>query len=414
MGKASINGNSTPGTVKVNRSVPAIIHPVDDTNSDEYYYLSNLDQNIAVIMKTVHLYKPTEKSCDGIFSVLKESLSKVLVHYYPYAGSLTISQEGKLIVKNDGHGVPFVEAETDCELAALGVMSIPDPDKFGELIYVDPTAKNILEMPLLSVQITRFKCGGFSVGLAVNHCMSDGISAVQFLHSWAETARGLPLSISPFIERSIQKARQPPKIEFAHHEFTEIEDISDIAGLYKKEPIEYNAFTFDEKLLSRLKQIVMEDGIVENCTSFVALTAFIWSARTQALQMSPDQQTKLLFSIDGRSRVKPPLPKGFWGNAIVLACCMCRAEELVNKPLSSAVRQIQEAIEMTHDAFIRSAIDYIEITRATASLAATLLVTSWTRLGFNSSDFGWGDAFYSVSAELPEKGGCGVSTSSKG
>lgn len=155
MAKASINGNLPTGTVRVNRSVPVIIHPVHDTNSDEYYYLSNLDQNIAVIMKTVHLYKPTEKSTDGIFSVLKESLSKVLVQYYPYAGSLTVTQEGKLIVKNDGHGVPFVEAETDCELALLGDMSIPDPDKLGDLIYVDPTAKNILEMPLLSVQVQK-------------------------------------------------------------------------------------------------------------------------------------------------------------------------------------------------------------------------------------------------------------------
>lgn len=172
--------------------------------------------------------------------------------------------------------------------------------------------------------MTRFKCGGYSIGLALNHCMSDGVSAVQFLHSWAETTQGLPLSTSPFIDRTIQKARQPPKIKFPHHEFTEIDDISDLAGLYNSEPIEYNAFTFDEKKLSRLKQIAVEDGVVENCTSFVALSAFVWRTRTQALKMGPDQQTKLLFSIDGRSRVKPPLPNGFWGNAIVLACCMCR------------------------------------------------------------------------------------------
>ncbi|KAJ1687328.1 hypothetical protein LUZ63_018718 [Rhynchospora breviuscula] len=404
MGKEILNGNFNFGTVKVNRSLPAIIHPVHDTNSDESYYLSNLDQNIAAIMKTVHLYKPTEKSTDSIFTVLKESLSKVLVHYYPYAGSLTLSQEGKLIVKNDGHGVPFVEAETDCELETLGDMSIPDPDKLGELIYVDPMAKNILETPLLTVQVTKFKCGGFSIGLAMNHGMSDGLSAVQFLNSWAEITRGFPLSNPPFIDRTIQKARQPPKIEFIHHEFTEIEDISDLDGLYKSEPIEYYAFTFDEKKLCRLKQIATEDGLVESCTSFVALTAFIWRARTVALKMSPNQQTKLLFSIDGRSRVKPPLPNGFWGNGIVLACCMCRAKELVNKPLSSTVHPIQEAIKVTDDKFIKSAIDYIEITRARApSLAATLLVTSWTRLGFNSSDFGWGEAFHSGSAELPQK-----------
>lgn len=83
---------------------------------------------------------------------------------------------------------------------------------------------------------------------------------------------------------------------------------------------------------------------------------------------------------------------------------MCRAKELVNKPLSSIVRLIQEAIEMTDDTFIKSVIDYIEIMGVRPpTLDATLLITSWTRLGFNSSDFGWGEAFYSGSAELPKK-----------
>jgi omega-hydroxypalmitate O-feruloyl transferase len=81
-----------------------------------------------------------------------------------------------------------------------------------------------------------------------------------------------------------------------------------------------------------------------------------------------------------------------------------RAKELVGKPLSSAARLIQNAIKMTDDTFIKSAIDYIEVMRARPpTLDATLLITSWTRLGFSSSDFGWGEAFYSGSAELPQK-----------
>jgi omega-hydroxypalmitate O-feruloyl transferase len=81
-----------------------------------------------------------------------------------------------------------------------------------------------------------------------------------------------------------------------------------------------------------------------------------------------------------------------------------RAKELVGKPLSSAARLIQDAIKMTDDTFIKSAIDYIEVMRARPpTLDATLLITSWTRLGFSSSDFGWGEAFYSGSAELPQK-----------
>ncbi|KAJ3673613.1 hypothetical protein LUZ60_005605 [Juncus effusus] len=254
------------------RSPPIIVNPVHDINTNEYYYLSNHDQNIAVIMKTVHPYKATEKRTDDVYSVLRESLSRVSVHYYPYAGTLNVSQEGKLRVKCDGRGVPFVEAQTESAMEVLcdDDMSVLDPNKLGQLIYVDHEAKNILETPLLTVQ----------------------------------------------------------------------------------------------------------------------------GARTQGLKTRPDQLTKLLFSIDGRNRVKPPLPKEFWGNAIV-------TDELVHKPLSYAVK----AIEQTDDAFIKSTIDYFEVTRTGPSLTATLLVTAWTKLGFTMSNFGWGggEEFHAGSAELPQK-----------
>jgi hypothetical protein len=28
--------------------------------------------------------------------------------------------------------------------------------------------------------VTTFKCGGFMLGLAINHCMFDGVGALQF------------------------------------------------------------------------------------------------------------------------------------------------------------------------------------------------------------------------------------------
>nr|XP_017256248.1 PREDICTED: omega-hydroxypalmitate O-feruloyl transferase-like [Daucus carota subsp. sativus]XP_017256249.1 PREDICTED: omega-hydroxypalmitate O-feruloyl transferase-like [Daucus carota subsp. sativus]XP_017256250.1 PREDICTED: omega-hydroxypalmitate O-feruloyl transferase-like [Daucus carota subsp. sativus] len=96
----------------------------------------------------------------------------------------------------------------------------------------------------------------------------------------------------------------------------------------------YKAFNFDQEKLMRLKKLIMEDGTIKNCSTFVALTALVWRARTEALQMKPDQQLKLLFVVDGRSRlVNPPLPKDYFGNGIVLACSVSNAGDLVNKPL---------------------------------------------------------------------------------
>lgn len=251
--------------------------------------------------------------------------------------------------------------------------------------------------------MTKFKCGGFVLGLGMNHCMHDGIAAMEFVNSWGETARGLPLKVPPFLDRSILKARNPPQVEFQHKEFAEIEDISETSTKVYKEEMHYRSFCFDPVKLELLKQKAKEDGVLEKCTTFEALTAFVWRARTQALRMKPDQQTKLLFAVDGRPRFDPSIPKGYSGNAIVLTNSICRACEQLENPLSFTVGLVQKAVNMVTDSYMRSAIDYFEITRARPSLAATLLVTTWSRLSFHTVDFGWGDPLFSGPVALPEK-----------
>lgn len=82
--------------------------------------------------------------------------------------------------------------------------------------------------------VTKFKCGGFVLGLCVNLCMFHGLAAIEFVNSWGETARGVPVMVPPIVDRSILEAQNPPKIKFPHHEFTEIEDISDMTSYIKK------------------------------------------------------------------------------------------------------------------------------------------------------------------------------------
>lgn len=254
------------------------------------------------------------------------------------------------------------------------------------------------------LQVTKFKCGGFTVGVALNHCMADGITAMEFINSWAETTRGMALKMgAPFLDRSILASRQPPKYHFPHNEFKEIEDISNMKLLYQKEQIVYKSFKFDLKKVNRLKKQATEDGSIKNCTTFMVLTAHIWRARSKALKMKHNQETKLLFAVDGRSKFNPPLPKGYFGNGIYLTCCLCTAGELIEKPLSFAIQNVQNAIKMLTEEYIRSGIDYFEETRARPSLTATLTVTTWTKLAFNTTDFGWGEPTQTGCVTLPEK-----------
>ncbi|EXB25275.1 Omega-hydroxypalmitate O-feruloyl transferase [Morus notabilis] len=388
-------------TLGVKQEQPTVVLPAEETPKG-LYFLSNLDQNIAVTVRTIYCFKSDSRGNEEAAEVIKKALSDILVHYYPVAGRLTISSEGKLIVNCTGEGAVFVEAEADCSVEEIGDITKPDPVTLGKLVYDIPGAKNILEIPPLVAQVTKFKCGGFVLGLCMNHCMFDGLAAMEFVNSWGNTARGLPLKVSPFIDRSILKARNPPKIESAHDEFAEIEDISETSKLYEEE-MQYRSFCFGPEKLEQLKKKAMTDGVLQKCTTFQALSAFVWRARTEALRMQPDQKTKLLFAVDGRPRFEPPIPEGYCGNAIVLTNSLCRAGELVENPLSYAVELVQKAVNMVNDSYMRSAIDYFEITRARPSLAATLVITTWSRLSFHTTDFGWGEPRLSGPVALPEK-----------
>lgn len=386
----------------VKKKEPTLVPPAEATQKG-LYFLSNLDQNIAVPVRTIYCFKSDSRGNEDAAQVVKDSLSKILVHYYPLAGRLTLSSEGKLIVNCTGEGAVFLEAEADCTIQDIGDMKTkPDPVTLSKLVCDMPGAKNILEIPPLMAQVTKFKCGGFIFGLFVNHCMFDGLGAMEFVNAWGEMARGLPLKIKPFLDRTILKARNPPQIEFDHHEFAEIEDVSNTHQIYEEE-MQFRSFFFVPDILLRLKQMATEDGVLKKCTTFEALSAFVWKARTRALRMKPDQQTKLLFAVDGRSRFEPPIPEKYFGNAIVLTNSLCSAGEILEKPLSHAVGLVQKAIKMVTDSYMRSAIDYFEITRARPSLAATLLITTWSRLSFHSADFGWGEPVSSGPVSLPEK-----------
>lgn len=397
----SYNDNQGVELIVTRLGEPTLVQPVEETEKG-LYFLSNLDQNIAVIVRTIYCFKSEERGNEMAAEVIKDALSKVLVHYYPAAGRLTISSEGKLIVDCTDEGAVFVEAEANCNIKDIGDHTKPDPVTLGKLVYDIPGAKNILEIPPLVVQVTKFKCGGFVLGLGMNHNLFDGIAAMEFINSWSRTARGLPLKVKPFLDRTILKARNPPIVEFPHDEFAEIEDVSNTADLYKEE-IAYRSFCFSPEDLENLKIKATADGDLPTCTTFEALSAFVWKARTEALKMRPDQKTKLLFAVDGRSRFEPQLPEGYSGNGIVLTNSICSAGEQVANPLSFTVKLVHDAVKMITDGYMRSAIDYFEVTRARPSLASTLLITTWSKLSFHANDFGWGEPLMSGPVALPEK-----------
>jgi len=118
-------------------------------------------------------------------------------------------------------GAKLLEAYSEAEVADLGDFSPTEAhqDLVPKIDYRTP----IEEWPLLLVQLTRFRCGGFCVGTAICHTVVDGWSAGTFISSWAKLARGDDLRPDeiPFHDRTLLRSRQPvmpPR--FDHREFS--------------------------------------------------------------------------------------------------------------------------------------------------------------------------------------------------
>lgn len=148
------NSNANVFQLRVKQGEPTLVSPAEETEKG-LYFLSNLDQNIAVTVRTIYCFKSDEKDNSKAGEVIKNALKKVLVHYYPLAGRLEISSEGKLIVDCTGEGAVFVEAEADCTIEDIGDITKPDPETLGKLVYDIPGAKNILEVPPLVAQVCK-------------------------------------------------------------------------------------------------------------------------------------------------------------------------------------------------------------------------------------------------------------------
>lgn len=147
-------------------------------------------------------------------------------------------------------------------------------------------------------------------------------------------------------------------------------------------------------------------------STYEAVSAHVWRCVSKARQLSGDQETKLYIATDGRTRLQPPLPLGYFGNVIFTATPLARACELESNPLSLGAQRIRSALARMDDEYLRSALDYLQLQPNLEALVRgahtfrtpNLGITSWTRLPIHECDFGWGRPIFMGPAGIPYEG----------
>ncbi|KAJ6422844.1 hypothetical protein OIU84_027759 [Salix udensis] len=360
--------SSSPGggdTMKINTKESIIVRPSQDI-PQQRLWLSNLDLlHPRYYLPTVYLYRPNGSSDFFEAEVLKEALRKVLVPFYPVAGRLARDENGRIEINCNGEGVMLVVADTDSTTEELGEF-MPSM-KLRQLIpTVDTNLEDISRNPLLLLQVTSFKCGGVCLGVGWHHTLADGTGALHFINSWATLARGLPITIPPLLDRTILRGRVAPKSIFHHVE-------------YDPPPTMNTDLTKNPKpqSLTNLK-ITLEQ---------------INSLKAKASDVGAAKPT-----VDGRSRLNPPLQSSYFGNVIFTSSPVALSCDLLSESFRCTVERIHREIKKMDDEYLRSALDYLEevgdinsIPRGSITCACpNLNIVSWMRLPIYKADFGWG------------------------
>ncbi|XP_058113016.1 shikimate O-hydroxycinnamoyltransferase-like [Magnolia sinica] len=373
--------------------------------------LCTLDQvMLRMHIPTIYFYRPTNGSSNFFDpEVLKSALSESLVPYYPMAGRLRKDEDGRLEIDCNGEGALFVEAYTDSVIDELGDFT---PTPTSELKCLVPRVdynKDMSSNPILVVQVTYFKCGGVSLGAASTHVVADGPSQFNFIKHWAEVARGIEPTIQPFVDRSIVRARDPPTPSFKHIEFQPplLMDNPPKSPMENRPAVALLKISSDQLNLLKSK---CKDETNDNVrySSFEALTSHVWQCMCKAIEIPKDQQTRIFIPVNGRARLRPELPLGFFGNAIFTTTSSAAAGDIASEQLPNTVARIRDSLVRMDDEYLKSALDYLEVQpdltpfiRGSVPLGhPSVSIVSWVQLPVYDADFGWGAYVYGSSCNF--------------
>ncbi|KAI5069431.1 hypothetical protein GOP47_0015732 [Adiantum capillus-veneris] len=401
-----INAQSFSSDIKVTIDHIYSVVPAGPT-PNEAFSLSNIDLTVMFPVETIYFYNAKHGKVYDRAHVdkIRGALSKLLVYYYPLAGRFKFNKDkDRMEVDCNAKGVLFV--------AASSMLSIKD---LGEIGFVNPTFRALVlnplaleSPPIATIQVTTFKCGGFSFGMYTSHAAFDGLSSCNFLHNLAAMTRGDDIKIVPAFDRTCLNARDPPKIEYEHPEMMELP--KEASSIFTKGDVDqgvqdltkissqhaYRSFPFSSLELRKIKEKAMEGA--DPCSTFEAMVSHVWQARVKATEQEGDgeQPVMVLFAVDIRKHVKPPLPNNFCGNGVITAYAQAIAREVRIQPLSFCVRKVKEGIKRVTSDYIKSAIDWLEVHKGIPSMGihGTFYLSAWWKLPFHKVDSGWGEPIY--------------------
>ncbi|EPS64937.1 hypothetical protein M569_09840, partial [Genlisea aurea] len=365
------------------------VRPAEPTPSGVMYL--NASDQIKDISHTPTIYFYRKGDGDAI-SRLRESLAKALVLFYPLAGRLAWAPQGgsRVELLCNAEGVAVLEAETEDTIDGMEDFT-PTTAIEAFIPAMDYTAP-IETIPLVAAQLTRFGCGGVSLGLGICHVMADGPSALHFVDVWAKVARGDGTIEPPFLDRKVldlpATTKFDPSVLRPPPTLIGLEDNQE----QKKKPITVALLNLTKLQIQKLREKANLDLPLPRDSGGRGYTRF------EAL-------TCLHFVADFRNKLQPPLPHNYFGNALIRVESQDKSGQLLSSSVGTAAKKIRESVEKVRDETVRAYLEFLKglpdvgrfrsldtrgIPKGDFYGNPNLVIISWTALALYGADFGWG------------------------
>ncbi|RCV26787.1 hypothetical protein SEVIR_5G276800v4 [Setaria viridis] len=333
-----------------------------------------------------------------IVSNLKKSLQQAVRAFYPLAGRLRLipgTSDRYELYYRPGDAVTFTVAECadDEDIDSLTTDDPREVSKIAPLVPALPEGGGLLALQATLLSASR----ALAIGVTLHHAACDGSNSTHFLHTWAAACSGTEAPPPPVIDRTLladprglynvfyQEAPSTDEMEFAKMSADQL----------------FATFTLSKDDLQRIKEVVADEaarrGVAPpRCSSLVATFGFVWSCYQRAKESCGSGEgpmTCILFPVNHRSRMKPPLPERYLGNCVGPAFGMAPKSELAVAGvggLFTACAAVASAIDEAVRDIGTSSMDAWSDRIKEASANGILSVAGSPRFRVYELDFGFG------------------------
>ncbi|KAL3683830.1 hypothetical protein R1sor_001852 [Riccia sorocarpa] len=279
---------------------------------------------------------------------LTGSLAKALEHFYPFAGRLIKPEKDKAVrLFCNNEGAPFTHKHFDSVVSDLMDVEQFEPNELISGLYDVYPAAEVFDasgVPTLIIQVTDFKCGTRCLSTSWSHKVADGFSGTHFLASWAQIARGEPISLLPVHNRTLLGPSKSSRLA------------------EPEEGIGIRTFKLSRRRMNELKAEALRDSQVGTLSTANCVSAHLWRLITQKRGHAPHEMTRFFNFANCRPRLKD-CPAGYFGNCLAIAVSPVTVGELLSNSLGHAAAILHKTIKELNEDVIRDFIDWLSVNK---------------------------------------------------